>query len=140
MLATTGTSLPNLSKSSRFRFTPTRPAIANKCTTAFVEPPIAESTFIAFSNAFLFKTLESLRSSFTICTMRRPVKCDIVNLRESTAGIAATPGNCTPSASVTHAIVEAVPIVMQLPCDLALQDSIAINSSKLISPVLTFSL
>ena len=63
-----------------------------------------------------------------------------VNLRESTAGIAAAPGNCTPRASVTHAMVEAVPIVMHEPWLRAEHDSIAINSSKLILPLLTCSL
>ena len=38
------------SKSARESGTPMRPAIARRCTTAFVEPPIAASDTIAFSN------------------------------------------------------------------------------------------
>ncbi len=81
--------------------------------TALVEPPIAALTRIAFSNASRVRICEGRSSSSTMSTMRRPAACAVSIRRESTAGQAAEPGNCMPSASATHAIVEAVPIVMQ---------------------------
>ena len=50
--------------------------------------------------------------------------------RESTAGIAAPPGSVSPSASVTQAIVEAVPIVMQWPFDRDIEFSISTHSAS----------
>ena len=72
--------------------------------------------------------------------MRRPASWEVEYLRASTAGIAALPGNCTPSASVTHAIVDAVPMVIQLPLERAEQLSIAKNSSIVIFPARSSSL
>ena len=40
---------------------------------AFDDPPIAEFTTIAFSNASRVKMSDGLRSSATISTIRRPV-------------------------------------------------------------------
>src|SRR5204862_1874570 len=40
----------------------------------------------------------------------------------------------TPSASIIDAIVEAVPIVMQWPCERCMQDSASWNSSSVILP------
>jgi len=55
-------------------------------------------------------------------------------LRASTAGIAALPGMPTPSASIIDAIVDAVPIVMQWPCERCMQDSASWNSSSVSLP------
>jgi hypothetical protein len=52
-----------------------RPAIASRCTTALVEPPIAPLAMIAFSKFFLVRIFESLRSSFTISTRGGPTAC-----------------------------------------------------------------
>ena len=52
-----------------------RPAIASKWITAFVEPPIAAFTRIAFSNAERVRIFDSAISSSTISTMRRPASC-----------------------------------------------------------------
>ena len=90
-----------------------RPAIASRCTTALVEPPIAPLTMIAFSNASRVRIFDIRRSSRTISTMRRPAIRASSRRRESTAGIAAFVGNPMPSASTIDAIVDAVPIVMQ---------------------------
>jgi len=53
--------------------TPARPAMANRCTMALVEPPIAMSTTIAFSNAAPVRMSDGLRSLQTISTLRRPL-------------------------------------------------------------------
>ena len=52
--------------------TPSRPAMANRCTTELVEPPMAALALIAFSNAWRVRIFDSTRSSRTISTMRRP--------------------------------------------------------------------
>ena len=53
--------MPNVGKSSIFNLTPILLAIANKCTIALVDPPIAALTFIAFSNAFLVRILDNFK-------------------------------------------------------------------------------
>src|SRR5437773_4035006 len=102
--------------------------------TALVDPPIAARARIAFSNASRVRILETEIFSFTSSTMRRPAMRARTYRRASTAGIAALPGMPTPSASIIDAIVEAVPIVMQWPCERCMQDSASWNSSSVILP------
>ena len=82
-----------------------------------VEPPIAELTTIAFSNAARVSTCDGFRSSHTISTMRFPVRYAISWRSRWGAGIAAQPGRLMPSASASEFIVEAVPIVLQCPAE-----------------------
>ena len=96
---------------------PSRPAIAGRWITAFVEPPSACSVAMALWNASGVRICESRRSSCTICTMRRPVTCASARRRESAAGIAAAPVSVVPSASAIEVIVLAVPIVLQCPSE-----------------------
>src|SRR5450759_1464106 len=63
----------------------------------------------------------------------------MVYRRESTAGTAAEPGSCMPSASATMAIVDAVPIVMQCPLLRDMHDSARTHSSAVIRPARTSS-
>src|SRR5438445_5440115 len=102
--------------------------------TALVDPPMAARARIAFSNASRVRILETEIFSFTSSTMRRPAMRARTYRRASTAGIAALPGMPTPSASIIDAIVEAVPIVMQWPCERCMQDSASWNSSSVILP------
>jgi hypothetical protein len=95
---------------------------------------MAAFTRMAFSNAARVRIFESRRSSFTISTMRRPAMRAMTLRRASTAGNAALPGSPTPSASTIEAIVEAVPIVMQWPCERCMQLSASWNSSWVILP------
>src|SRR3546814_16389402 len=67
-----GRAAPRASKSERSRAMPARPAIASRCTTALLEPPMAELTLIAFSNEARLSTLDIVTFSPTISTMRRP--------------------------------------------------------------------
>ena len=92
---------------------PSRPAIASRCTTAFVDPPIAARARIAFSKEALVITSLGLRSLVTISTIRRPVLWAACNNRLSAAGVPATPGSVIPSASAIIPMVDAVPIVLQ---------------------------
>ncbi len=105
--------------------TPARPAIATRWIAALVEPPIAITTRIALSKASSVSTSRGFRSSSTISTMRRPLVEASREWFESTAGIVAAPGSVSPSASTAHAIVEAVPIVMQVPGERAMPSSIS---------------
>ena len=106
-----------------------RPASASRWITALVEPPIAALARIAFSNAARVRIFDITRSSSTISTMRRPAMRASTLRRPSTAGIAALPGSPMPSASTMQAIVEAVPIVMQWPCERCMQLSASKKSA-----------
>ena len=63
-----------------------RPAIAIRWITALVEPPIAASVRIAFSNASRVRICDSFWSSWTMSTMRRPAMRASTLRRPSTAG------------------------------------------------------
>jgi hypothetical protein len=86
------------------------------------------------SKAGFVRIFDSTRFSFTISTMRRPAMRASTLRRASTAGHAALPGMPTPSDSTIDAIVEAVPIVMQWPCERCMHDSASWNSSTVILP------
>src|SRR5690606_11958663 len=105
-----------------------------------VEPPTAALVTIAFSNAFLVKILDMVKSSFTISTIRRPDNCCITFLRESAAGMDEKPGSVKPNASHMVPMVEAVPIVLQCPILLAAQISASCIASASKSCVFCFSL
>ncbi len=107
--------------------------------TAFVEPPMAPLTRMAFSKASRVSTSDGLRSSLTICTIRRPVTCAITRRRLSTAGIAALPESAIPSASVMLAMVEAVPMVLQEPGERLIAASASRKSAFDIVPAFTAS-
>ena len=113
--------------------------MARRWITALVEPPIAPLTRIAFSKAAFVMMSDGFRSSFTICTIRRPVSCEITRRRESTAGIAAFPESAMPSASAMLAMVEAVPMVLQEPGERLIACSASRKSSFDIVPALTAS-
>ena len=118
---------------------PSRPAIARRWTTAFVEPPIAARATIALWNDPLVRKADGLRSAFTRSTASRPVRCAACSSRLSGAGVPATPGTTVPSASATSAIVEAVPMVLQCPRLRIIADSERVNCSRLSVPARTSS-
>ncbi len=74
------------------------------------------------------------RSSQTSSTARRPDDVAIRACAESGATIDDAPGSEKPSVSAIAIIVEAVPIVMQVPNERAMPASISFQSSSLISP------
>ena len=80
---------------------------------ALVDPPMAEFTTMAFSNAARVMMSEGRRSSRTISTIRSPVRYAIWARSRYGAGMAADPGSCMPSASASEFMVVAVPIVEQ---------------------------
>ena len=107
--------------------------------TALVEPPMAALARMALANAARVSTFDMRRSSRTISTMRRPERWASRMRRASTAGIAAFSGSDMPSASTMLAIVDAVPIVMQLPRERCMQASASVKSALLSVPARTIS-
>ena len=118
---------------------PSRPAIASRCTTALVEPPIAASATIALRNDAAVRTVLGRRSAATSSTASRPVSWAASSRRLSGGGRAGDAGDVVPSASATSAIVEAVPIVLQCPRLRIIDDSDRRNSSSDSVPARTSS-
>ena len=99
-----------------------------------VEPPSAMTTVIAFSNASLVmicRAVMPLRSRLTTASPEATAKA---SRRLSGAGGAALPGSAMPSASATLAIVLAVYMPPQEPMPGQAAFSIAVSSSRVISP------
>ena len=80
-----------------------------------VEPPMASSTRIAFSNAAGVRIRSMVSLSRAIRTACAPVSSATRMRSAVTAGGDAPPGIVMPSASAMHAIVLAVPITEQVP-------------------------
>ncbi|MNT38288.1 hypothetical protein D3C72_1744740 [compost metagenome] len=80
-----------------------------------VEPPIASSTRSAFSNALPVRMRSGVRRALAIATAVVPVRSATRMRSAVTAGADAPPATIMPSASVTHAMVLAVPITEQVP-------------------------
>ncbi len=82
--------------------------MAGICRTVFVEPPMAISTLMAFSKAFLVKISRGLTSSLTSSTILLPESYACFFLSGSMAKVVAHFVNDMPSTSVTTAMVLAV--------------------------------
>ena len=82
---------------------------------ALVDPPMASSTRIAFSNACGVRMRSIVSRSFAIFTAMRPVSSATRMRSDVTAGGDAPPGTVMPMASAMQAMVLAVPITEQVP-------------------------
>ena len=102
---------------------PARRASAIRWITAFVEPPSASTVVTALSNERASSSVLGRASVHTISTIRRPQAAAMRLWFASTAGIDEAPVSVMPSASTAAVIVEAVPIVMQWPCERAMPSS-----------------
>ena len=94
---------------------------------------------IAFSKASRVRMSDGFRSSFTICTMRRPVRCAITRRRDvhrRDRGIARK-RHAQRLGHAGHG--EAVPMVLQDPGLRLIDASASTNSSAVISPAFTAS-
>ena len=95
---------------------PARPAMAARCTSALVEPDVACSTTDALRSAALVRiSLGRGPPVLAISAARRPVASAIRARSDDTAGAVDEPGSMKPSVSARTAMVEAVPITMQVP-------------------------
>ena len=74
------------------------------------------------------------KSSQIMPTIRSPASCDMRTCAESAAGIDEAPGSVSPIASTTEVIVEAVPIVLQVPTERVMRASRSTQSSWVILP------
>ena len=134
MFAITGVMFEISSYNLSGRSMPKRPATALRWMMAFVEPPIAMFTRIAFSIALRVMILSGVRFSRTMATIRAPLRSAISLRRESAAGMLAQPVNVMPIASARLVIVDAVPITMQWPVLRDMQLSSSHHSSSLMRP------
>ncbi len=133
-LQITGTSsLASANESSESSW-PKRRAIAIRWISELVDPEIAMSATTAFFSAAGVTMSDGFRSSHTISTIRRPASDAIRPCSASTAGIVLALGSDRPSTSMSSAIVDAVPIVLQVPVERALASDICIHSRWLILP------
>src|ERR1700758_1743656 len=100
-----------------------------------VEPPIACITTCAFLNEdFVRNSLGFGPLALAISAATLPLASASRKRSACGAGIVALIGRDSPSASVTQAIVLAVPITMQVPTDGARRDETASISALSISP------
>ena len=95
---------------------------------------------MALRNEPRVMTVLGRRSAATRSTTSRPVAWDLSSSAASGAGVPAVPGSVMPRASATHAIVDAVPIVLQWPLLRIMADSEARNSCADRFPARTSSL
>lgn len=108
--------------------------MAMRWITALVEPPMAMETRMAFSKAAGFMICEGRMASWAMRTAWRPLISASCRRRLSGAGMAALPGRAIPRASAMLAMVEAVPMTMQLPAERQMASSTAPYSSGVIVP------
>jgi O-succinylhomoserine sulfhydrylase len=94
----------------------------------------AMATTAALRQAASVTILAGVRSSQTISTMRRPQAEPMRLWLESTAGIDEAPGRHSPIASAIAVIVEAVPMVMQVPAERAMPPCTPSHSSSVMLP------
>src|SRR5215813_7101615 len=97
---------------------------------ALVDPPSDIVAVTALSNAAGVMMSRGRRSSQTISTIRRPAAEAIRGCDESAAGMLDAPDSVMPSASAAAAIVDAVPIVMQVPNERAIPSSISLHAQS----------
>ncbi len=122
------------SKSSSASSTPASWAMASRCSTAFVEPPRAITTAIAFSNASRVMICRGRMSARSTSVSARPLSRAKTSRRASTAGGEAAPGSDIPRASAAAAMVLAVYIPAQDPVVGQAARSIPRSSSSEIVP------
>ena len=104
----TGTRARMVSKSSRARGTPAAWAIASRCRTALVDPPVAMTTAIAFSKAARVKTWRGRRRARMASTRTRPDSPALSAFSSSSAAMVEDPGRLMPRASMAEDMVLAV--------------------------------
>ena len=104
----TGTFLRIRSKSSIVHSTPAVWAIARKCSTALVEPPVAMITATAFSMLFRVTMSRGFRFCRTASTSTLAAALALATISSWTLAIVLEPGRLMPSASIAELMVLAV--------------------------------
>jgi hypothetical protein len=135
MSAMCGTLAAMRLKSSRSSSTPASLAMASRCSTALVEPPSAEVTAMAFSNAFLVMIMRGVMPRRSRLTTASPGHRASLSRRPSMAGGDAVPGSDMPMASAMLLIVLAVNMPPHAPSPGHALRSISPSSSSVIVPI-----
>ncbi len=102
-------------KSSSFSRTSADEAIARRCSTAFVDPPSAITTVIAFSNDLRVMMRRGVSPNLIKLTTAAPARPQSSRFWEETASCAELFGKLMPIASIADAMVLAVYIPEQDP-------------------------
>ena len=123
------------SKSSRPRSTPASLAMAIKCKTALVEPPMASTTVMAFSKAWRVIMSRGRTSSSSRRSRVTPALRASSTLRGSMAGMEASPGRDMPIISMAVDMVLAVNRPAQEPSPGQATHSRAVSSSRVMLPL-----
>ena len=113
--ASTGTRLPMRVKSSMVSLTPAMWAMARRCSTALVEPPMAITTVMAFSNAFFVMMSCGRIPARARATAAAPARRQSSFFSSLMAIWEELFGRLMPSASMAEAIVFAVYMPPQEP-------------------------
>ena len=113
---------------------PARRATASRWITALVDPPSATSTAAAFAMPALVTIREGRRSPPAAATAIRPASVPARSRSPLAAGAVAVPAGLSPRASAMQAMVEAVPITMQVPPVVASADRTSMISLSSSSP------
>ena len=134
MSATIGVRADTRSKSSIVNSIPKSRAIATRCRTAFVDPPVAATEATAFSNDSFVTNERGVTASRTIWTARRPIAYAASSLATCMAGIPFVPKGERPRKSRMVDIVLAVNWPPQAPAPGQATDSSSCRSASLIFP------
>ena len=134
MSAMCGTLAAMRLKSSSCSSTPASLAMASRCSTALVEPPSADVTAMAFSNACLVMIMRGVMPRRSMLTTASPARRASSSRRPSIAGGDAVPGSDMPIASAMELIVLAVNMPPHAPSPGHALRSISPSSSSVILP------
>ena len=118
--------------------TPAAWAIARKCSTALVEPPVAMITATAFSIDFFVTMSRGFRSAFTASTSARAAAFAVLAVSSCGLAIVLLKGRAMPSASNDELIVLAVYMPPHEPLPGMARRSISQKSSSLMLPALNW--
>ena len=97
------------SNSSGSSTMPSSRAMAGRWMAAFVEPPMALCTMMAFSKASRVRISPARMPCSASFGISRPARRAAAKISRMVAGMSAAPGSVRPSASAMHCMVLAVP-------------------------------
>ena len=122
------------SKSSRVSGTSASAAIASRCSTALVDPPVAAVQMIPFSIALRVRISRGRVPRCSACIKSSPLRRPTSFLRGSVAPTLPLPSGAIPMNSITMAMVFAVYCAPHAPAPGQATSSIAVSSAALMVP------
>ena len=133
-LATIGVRAATRSKSSSVNSMPSSRAIAIRCSTPFVEPPVAATQAAAFSSASRVISCEGRRSRRTTSITSRPAAIAASALRSCVAGMPESAAGLMPRKSSAHRHRVGGELPPQAPAPGRATDSSSCSSAAVIVP------